>query len=227
MKYRNPLVIGVTGGMGSGQSSVCSFFEEWGAKVINADDEAKNAIKMNKVLQSDLKKAFGADIFDRKRKLNTKRLAELAFKDELQTRKLNQLVHPRMVENLIEKMEKARFSGKYPLIIIDAALIFEISIERNFDHIVVVNAPVGQRQKRVVVRDKISRKDFYDRVNKQIKLEDKVSWGDFVINNNTSLEDLKMNSQKVYNKLLDIQKAQEKPVRSKRRRNPRPAQKPS
>jgi len=154
-------------------------------------------------------------------------LAELAFKDEIQTRKLNQLVHPRMVEILIEKMEKSRFSGKYPVIVIDAALIFEISIERNFDYIVVVNAPIRQRQQRVFKRDKISRHDFMARVDKQINLEDKVKWADFVVDNKTTLEDLKAASQDVYTKLLSIQKSQEKPVKSKRRRNPRPANKAS
>ncbi len=227
MKYRNPLIIGVTGGMGSGQSAVCTFFEEWGAKVINADIEAKNVIKRNKVLQSDLKKVFGADIFDKSRRLNTKRLAELAFKDELQTRKLNQLVHPRMVESLVEKMEKSRFSGKYPMIVIDAALIFEISIERNFDFIVVVNSTISQRQKRVFQRDKISRKDFNDRVDKQIDLADKVKWADYVINNNSTIDDLKVAAQDTYNKLMTIQKSHDKQAKPKRRRNKRSAPKPN
>ena len=218
MKYKNPLIVAVTGGMGSGQSSVCSFFEEWGGKVISADREAKNAINGNKDLQSDLKKVFGADIFDRHRRLNTKRLAERAFKDDLQTRKLNRLVHPRMVEILIEKMEKARFSGKYPIIVIDAALIFEISIERNFDYIVVVNASLHNRQKRVYLRDKISQKDFNDRAAKQIDLKDKVEWADYVITNNSSLDDLKIASQGVFNKLLAIHKSQGKPARSKQKR---------
>ena len=120
-KYNNPLVIGVTGGIGSGQSTVCSFLERWHCKVINADQKAKQVIKRDKGLQSDLKKTFGADVFSGNNKLNTKRLAELAFSNEIQTQKLNQLVHPRMVEILVEDMERARFSGKFPIIIIDAA----------------------------------------------------------------------------------------------------------
>lgn len=202
MRYRNPLIIGITGGMGSGQSSACKFFEEFGCKVINADIEAKNVIQYNKILQSDLKNAFGMDIFFRNGKLNTKRLAELAFHDEISTRKLNQLVHPRMVESLIEKMEKARFSGKYPMIVIDAALIFEISIERNFDFVIVVSAPINIRQKRVFERDKISRNEFNDRVSKQIPLEDKVKWADFVIDNNGSLEDMAKSTRVIFEKLM-------------------------
>jgi dephospho-CoA kinase len=202
MKYEDPIIVAVTGGMGSGQSTVCSFFEEWGCMVLNADVEAKRVIQKNQALQSDLKKTFGNDIFFRNRRLNTKRLAEIAFSDELQTRKLNQLVHPRMVESIIEKMEKARFSGKYPIIIVDAALVYEISIERNFDYVIVVNAPVTIRQKRVFQRDNISRQEFNDRISKQIKLEEKVRWADFVIDNKKSVEDLKKNSRKVFDILM-------------------------
>lgn len=202
MHYKNPLIVGVTGGMGSGQSTVCSFFKEWGCHVINADDKAKEAIHRNKELQRDLKKAFGNDVFVNGR-LNTKRLAELAFRDELNTRKLNQLVHPRMVQIIVEEMESARFSGKYPIIIIDAALIYEISIEHNFDYIVVVNAPVRMRQMRVSQRDKITRKDFYDRVSKQLPLEDKAKWADFVIDNKGELDALKDASEKVFKNLMN------------------------
>lgn len=201
MKYKDPLIVAVTGGMGSGQSTVCSFFKEWGCMVINADLEAKRVIQKNIALQSDLKKTFGDDIFKNK-KLNTKRLAEIAFSDELKTRKLNQLVHPRMVESIIEQMEKARFSGKYPIIVIDAALIYEISIEQNFDFIIVVNTPISIRQKRVFQRDNISRKEFNDRISKQISLEEKCKWADFVIDNKGTLEDLKQNTKKVFDTLL-------------------------
>lgn len=210
MKYQNPLIVGVTGGMGSGQSTVCSFLEKWGCKVINADTQAKEVISKNKQLQHDLKKVFGNDIFFKDNTLNAKRLAELAFDDELQTRKLNQLVHPRMVESLIEEMERARFSGKYPMIVIDAALIFEISIERNFDYIITVNASVRLRQQRVFQRDNISRKQFNDRVSKQLLLEDKVKWSDYVIDNKGTVEELEKDTRKIFDELMVKQKQQER-----------------
>ncbi len=203
-KYKNPLIVGITGGIGSGQSTVASFLEKRGAKVINADDMAKTAIAKNKSLQRDLKKVFGDDIFDKQGKLNRSLLAERAFKDITQTRRLNQLVHPRMVENIIEAMEKARFSGRYPLIVIDAALIYEISIERNFDVIIVVSASMSNREKRVWERDGMTRKQFRDRAGKQIPLEEKTAWADFVIDNNGSLQDLEQRTHKVYLKLMEL-----------------------
>ncbi|HHJ53583.1 MAG TPA: dephospho-CoA kinase [Caldithrix abyssi] len=201
-RYKDPLIVAVTGGIGSGQSTVCKFFEEWGCKVINADLKAKEVIHRDKKLQKELMKTFGNDIFDHNGKLNTKLLAERAFRNELEIQKLNQLVHPRMVESLVEEMEQARFSGKYPLVIIDAALIYEISIEKMFDAVVVVDAPMQLRQQRVKDREGMTRKQFKERVDRQIPLEDKVKWADFVIQNDGTLDELKERTRKVFDKLM-------------------------
>ncbi len=209
-RYKNPLVVGVTGGIGSGQSSVCSFLERWHCKVINADLKAKQVIKRDKGLQSDLKKTFGNDIFTGNNQLNAKRLAELAFSNEIQTQKLNQLVHPRMVEILVEDMEHARFSGKFPLVVIDAALIYEISIEQMFDYIIVVNAPIKDRMDRVKKRDGMTQKQFKERAEKQIPLVEKIKWADFVIENDADLDSLKSRTHRVYKELTDLQRKTDK-----------------
>jgi len=200
--YKNPLIIAVTGGIGSGQTTVCNYFEKWGCKIINADQKAKEVIQKDKRLQRELKETFGKEIFSADGKLDAKKLAEQAFRNELETQKLNQLVHPRMVEILIEEMERARFSGKFPLVVIDAALIYEISIEKMFDAIVVVNAPLSQRQQRVRQRDGMNKKQFKERMDRQIPLEDKVKWADYVIENDGTLEELEVRSKKVFQELI-------------------------
>ncbi len=209
-RYKDPLIIAVTGGIGSGQSTVCKFFEEWGCKVINADLKAKEVIQKDKKLQRELRKTFGGDIFFDNGQLNTKRLAELAFRNELEIQKLNQLVHPRMVESLIEEMEHARFSGKYPMVIIDAALVYEISIEKMFDAVIVVDAPLPLRQQRVKDREGMTRKQFKERVDRQIPLEDKVKWADFVIKNDGTLDELKERSRQVFEKLMRMRTGKKK-----------------
>ena len=145
VKYKNPKVIGVTGGIGSGQSTVCQFLKEMGCKVIDVDKKAKQIINKDRGLQNDLKKTFGDQIFDKQGKLNRRLLASLAFQSEQNTLELNRLVHPKMVAEVVEEMEHARFSQKYPLIVIDAALIFEISIEQMFSHIIVVYTSLQKR----------------------------------------------------------------------------------
>lgn len=212
--YLHPLVAAVTGGIGSGQSTVCKMLEEWNCKVINADEKAKDIIRQNRGLQKELQREFGEEIIING-KLDRKRLAEAAFKDELHTSKLNRLVHPRMVESLIEEMEQARFSGTYPVIIIDAALVYEISIEKIFDVVIVVSAPLEMRRQRVYQREKMTRQQFMERLDKQIPLEDKIGWADIVIDNNGSLDDLKIKTRKVYNKLIDLQRGKERRLAGK------------
>jgi len=210
--FEYPLVVAITGGIGTGQSTVCDFFKEWKCKIINADQKAKDVINRSRGLQKDLQKEFGRDIIV-KGKLDRKRLADLAFKDDFHTGKLNRMVHPRMVESIVEEMEKARFSKKFPIIVVDAALIYEISIERNFEVIVVVKAPMEQRRKRVYQRDGMTRQQFSERVEKQIPVEEKAKWADMVIDNNGSLDDLKIKSMRVYNKLMEMQKKSERKLK--------------
>lgn len=217
-KFKDPIVVAVTGGIGSGQSTVCNFFKQMRCKVMNADLKAKEIINKDKKLQNLLIQSFGKEVFTKSRQLNTAKLADLAFKDEFHTQKLNQLVHPRMVASLVEEMEQARFSGRYQIIIIDAALIFEISIEKMFDAIIVVNAPMNLRAERVYQRDGMTRKQFKQRVDKQIPLEDKVKWADFVIENDSSPEVLESRTKSVYYLLVSLQRNHEDRQRRQRRK---------
>jgi len=202
-KYKNPKVIAVTGGIGSGQSSVCEILKEFGCRVIDVDRKAKQIIGKDKNLQNELQAAFGKKIFSRNGRLNRHLLASIAFRDEEKTHLLNKLVHPRMVAEIVEEMEEARFSQRYPLIVIDAALIYEISIEQMFDAIIVVYTSLKKRIARVKERDKLKEEDIIARVNRQIPLEEKRKWADFVIDNNGTLEDLHIQTRKIFEQLVD------------------------
>jgi dephospho-CoA kinase len=203
IKYLDTKVIGVTGGIGSGQSSVCNILSSMGCKVIDVDAKAKQVIDKDKTLQKELKQTFGEEIFAKEGQLNRRLLANIAFNDESKTMLLNRLVHPRMVSEVIEEMEQARFSQKFPLVVIDAALIYEISIEQIFDAIIVVYADLKRRIQRVMKRDGLQKVEIMARINRQISLEAKREWADYVIDNNASLEELKIQTQKIYETLVD------------------------
>jgi len=208
IKYTNPKVIAVTGGIGSGQSTACNLFQKLGCKIIDVDLKAKQIIQKDVLLQKELKKVFGNDIFFKDGNLNRKKLAHLAFSDEVRTMELNKLFHPRMVAEVIEEMETARFSLKYPLIIVDAALVFELSIEKMFDAVIVVYANLSNRIKRVMARDGLARAEVMSRVRRQIPLDEKKIWADFVIDNNGTVDDLKKQTDHIYEELIsDIRTA--------------------
>ncbi len=206
IKYINPKIVAVTGGIGSGQSTVCNLFQILGCKIIDVDIKAKQIIQKDISVQKELRMVFGSEIFFKDGSLNRKHLAHLAFRDEAKTLELNKIIHPRMVAEVIEEMETARFSQRYPLIIIDAALIFEISIEKMFDVLIVVYAYLDNRIKRVMERDDLKRVEVLARVRRQIPLEDKKEWADFVIDNNGITDDLKKQTEQIYEELIsDIQ----------------------
>jgi len=208
IKYTNPKVVAVTGGIGSGQSTVCNLFQILGCKIIDVDVKAKQIIQKDVLLQKELKKAFGREIFFKDGSLNRKHLAHLAFRDEEKTLELNKIIHPRMVSEVIEEMETARFSLRYPLIIVDAALIFEISIEKMFDAVIVVFANLDHRIQRVMERDNLKRAEVLARVRRQIPLEEKRAWADYVVDNNGTTGDLNKQVDQIYEELIsDIKTA--------------------
>ena len=130
-------------------------------------------------------------------------MASIAFEDENKTQLLNKIIHPRMVADVVEEMESARFSGRYPLIIVDAALIYEISIEKLFEQVIVVFSNQNQRVKRVMQRDNVTKEEVIARMDRQIPLAEKQKWADYVIDNRGEIADLEKQVQKVFEELVD------------------------
>jgi dephospho-CoA kinase len=220
MVYQNCIVVAITGGMGCGQTTVGKFLEKMGARVINADKVAKLEIEHNDAIKNELKKAFGFRILYRNRKLNRKYLAKLAFSSPSQTARLNRIVHPHMVGRIVTMIEEAKESRKHAVIAVDAALIYELSLEHMFDAVVVVSSRMSDRIERIRNRDKLSEKEIIDRINRQVPIEEKVKWADFVIRNNNDLELLEKNSRRLYHQL---EKLAQKKSRQKPHSWPKPA----
>ena len=194
-------LIAITGGIGSGQSTVCKMFEEMGCKIIHADQVAKQIVDTNNKVKDSLRQEFGDTIFDDNNILKRKEFSKIVFSDKNRIQRLNRIVHPILIVELIEEIELAQESGEYQFIIIDGALIYEMAIERFFDHIIVVYAKKETRIKRVQERDGLTKREIIDRMNNQIDLNEKSSWADFVIENNHSIVELKAEVYKVFNDL--------------------------
>jgi dephospho-CoA kinase len=203
-KQEDVILVAITGGMGCGQSTVAKFMDEMGAKVINADLTAHKVVDSEPEVKREIQKSFGNRVFYRNGKLNRKLLGKIAFEDEAKTILLNKIVHPHMVSRIVDEIEEARDSGKYKLIAVDAALIYETNLEHMFDAVVVVTSRMKNRIDRIMERDSLSEKEVRDRISKQIHIQEKMKWADFVIYNNSSLEQLKKRSHAVYQKLLKL-----------------------
>lgn len=173
------LKIGLTGGIGSGKTTVSQIFKILGVPVFDADTAAKEAMEHNPVLKEKLITTFGAAVFV-EHKLNRKYLADIVFNDAHQLDVLNALVHPITIAAAADWFA----TQNSPYVIKEAALIFEAGAGVGLDYIIGVFAPTALRIKRVMDRDHLSREDVLSRMNRQIDDQIKMKLCDFVIQNN-------------------------------------------
>ena len=198
-------IIAITGGIGSGQSTASKILEaNHNCKLINADLVSRDIVRLNLKVKEHLREEFGTEIFDAQDELKRKEFAAIVFADKNTVQRLNQIIHPALVEELINQIDIAVDQNKHDLIIIDAALIYELAIERYFDAVIVVYADHDIRLKRVIERDNLSEQQIRDRINNQFELEEKKEWADVVIYNNGSLSELEHEVERAYNELQTL-----------------------
>ncbi len=173
------LKIGITGGMGSGKSTVSKVFEVLGIPVYYADAEAKKIMSEDEELRKKIIDNFGSESFSDK-DLNRKYLASVVFNNPAKLELLNSFVHPAIIQHAEDWMSKQTS----PYTIKEAALIFESGAHAFLDKIIGVSAPTPLRIQRIIDRDQLSIEEIKSRMNKQIDEEIKIRLCDYVINNN-------------------------------------------
>jgi len=196
------LRIGLTGGIGSGKSTASQYFKLFGTYVINADEEAKSLLLSNETVQHELITEFGTDIIDGSGKLNNTKLAKIAFQDEDHQQRLNSVVHPYIYDSIDKEFNRVLKDAQFDIFIIDGALIFESGYDAHMDYIIVVTAQLKNRIERALERKTLSRKDILKRIELQWPEEEKVNLADFVIHNDGSEEQLKINVKALIEKLI-------------------------
>ncbi|MEP7170921.1 MAG: dephospho-CoA kinase [Bacteroidota bacterium] len=174
------LKIGVTGGIGSGKSTVCKIFSQLGIPIYYADIEARKLMHSDEELISNLKKEIGEKIYDEFNLLNRKVFAEIIFNNPDAYEKANSFIHPAVkkdFENWIMKNNSATYA------IEEAAILFESGANKNMDYVITVSAPEEIRFRRVMLRDDLS-EDFVRRISKnQMNEKEKIKLSDFEIVN--------------------------------------------
>jgi|SRR5947209_5750263 len=173
------LKIGLTGGIGSGKTTVAKIFELLNVPVYYADDASKRLYHTDKELMASMKKHFGEDIYTNDQ-LDRSRLAAIVFNNPEKLDLLNQLVHPPTIRDAVEWME--RQTGSY--VIKEAALLFESGSVSGLDYVIGVQTPAHLRIRRVMDRDGLTREEVLARMGRQIDEDMKMRLCDYVILNN-------------------------------------------
>ena len=177
------LLVGVTGGIGGGKSTVCSAFARLGRMVISADQVGRELTGTDRSVLQAIRREFGPEVFTPDGSLDRAALAARAFADKTRIARLNALIHPRVFEQIDSLLAAAPPSAKHPYVIVEAALIYESGMDARLDRVIVVDAPLEVRIRRVMERDHCSRDDILRRIAAQMPQSEKLREADFVIVN--------------------------------------------
>lgn len=177
-------IIGLTGGIGSGKSTVLELFKILGVKTYSADESAKKLVNTDPNLINLIKSSFGNNIYD-KGLLNTRKLSKIVFEDTEKLKLLNSIIHPAVARDF--KLFLNSINEDY--IVKEAAIIFETKSENNYDKIIFIQSPLEIRIERVIMRDNISREEVMKRINNQLDENLIIHKCDYVISNENK-EDL-------------------------------------
>ena len=195
------LQIGLTGGIGSGKSSVSALFNEWGAYIFDADTVAKSILDTNDTAQSELIAEFGTDVLGANNKIDKAKLAKIAFQDEDHQQRLNTIVHPYVFNEIDSAFDTILATGKHDVFVVDAALIYESGAYTHMDYVLVVTSHLKIRTERVMTRGDLNRDQFFQRLELQWPDKDKVHMADFVIHNNGTKEQLETEAKNIFERL--------------------------
>jgi len=192
-------IIGLTGGIGSGKSSVLQIFKKIGVSTYNADESAKKLISSDKKIIYSIKQLFGEDIYN-ENELNSKLVSKIVFNDKEKLKSLNSIIHPAVALDFNKFCLRHRNES---YIVKEAAIIFETKTENLFNKIIYVKTPEEIRIDRVMQRDNLSRDDVLNRIQNQINETSIIDKCDFVIDN-INYNELEQKVLEIHNTLINL-----------------------
>lgn len=192
------MIVGLTGGIGSGKSTVAKMFAELGIPVYDSDMEAKELMVTSNEVKTAITRLLGEEAYDN-HGLNRSYIANKVFKDPELLEKLNAIVHPAVRKHFLDWVEKQ----ESPYVIQETALIFENDAQDKYDYTILVTAPVETRIQRVIDRDNVEGQAVVDRMKNQLDDEQKVDLANFSLKN-LELDKTKRKVKELHLKLLAL-----------------------
>ncbi len=192
--------VGLTGGIGSGKTTVSNFLLDYGIPVYNSDSKGKTLMNANLELKNNIVSIFGERVYDNGI-LNTNLLSNIVFNDSTKIEQLNNLVHPKVAQDFNQWVGK---NNNKPILVKEAAILIESGAYLNMDKIILVVSEKSTRINRVSKRDNFDLESIEKRINLQLKDNEKIKYADYIIENNSSLEHLKLEVLKVVNKIRKV-----------------------
>lgn len=192
--------VGLTGGIGSGKSTVSNILKEKGIPVVDADIISRDILIRYPEVTSNIRKEFGSEFFDDKGLLKRRELGNFIFKNPEGKHKLEALTIPYIIEEIFLKIEEYKKQG-FKICIVDAPTLIETGLYKSMDVNILVWVDLNTQIERTLKRDNLNLGDLKNRINSQMPLEDKKNYVDFIIDNRGSIEATMNQIDKVLKKI--------------------------
>lgn len=195
--------IGLTGGIGSGKTTVSEIIKNFSISVIDADIISREVLIKYPQINDSIRKEFGDDYFESDGNLKRRKLGNIVFKDKVLRQKLENLIIPYIKKEIFQKIDELETRGeKY--CVVDSPTLFESGFNRFMDYIVLVYVDKNTQFNRIKSRDLLNENEIKNRINSQIKVEDIIPIVDFVIRNNGTLDETKIYVEQMINNIYNL-----------------------
>lgn len=192
------LVVAITGGFATGKTTVAKIIEKEGYPVVYTDLLAKELMQNDEEIKKSIIEIFGTNAYKANERLNSEFIASIVFDDYKMLNKLNQIVHPKVIDLMENKLFEIVKAGN-KLVFTESALIFESGIQDGFDYVVCVSCEKETQIQRAMLRHNLSYDDVLKRINSQIDIKKKEELSDFIIKNDGSIEELEKSTKLILN----------------------------
>jgi dephospho-CoA kinase len=198
------LVVGLTGGIASGKTTVSHILQEEGAYLIDADRIARDLVQPGTPAWTELVRVFGREILEKDESVNRKKLASIVFSDPEERRRLEEILHPRIDREIGRRLEEIAKEDPEAVVVVDAALLVETGAYRKMDQLIVVTATEDQQIERLEKRTGMVPQEARRVLSSQTGLTDKVEVADFIIRNEGPLEETTRRAKNLFQELKKI-----------------------
>jgi dephospho-CoA kinase len=198
------LVVGLTGGMCCGKTTVTSMFAELGCLIIDADLISRKLVEPGEASYKRIVKFFGKEILHKDGTLDRKKLGSIIFEDPAKRKVLNSILHPSIIREEERMIREAREKGSHQIAIVSAALMIEAGSYKQFKKIIVVHCTRELQIQRIMKREKISRREALQRISSQLSTTEKRKYADYVINTSGPFTQTRKQAVMIYEKLRKL-----------------------
>jgi|LQYC01.1.fsa_nt_gi dephospho-CoA kinase len=206
------LIVGLTGGIASGKSTMADMFKKEGAYIIDIDIISRDVVKPGKPAWQDVIHIFGKEILNDDQTLNRKKVGDIVFSDAEKRKKLEEIIHPEITAESLMKINKIAKKDNQAIVIIDIPLLIETGKQDTVDKVVLVFTSPQVQIERLVKRDGLSLEDAHKRLAAQMPIENKKKYAQYIINNEEPLDKIQKKVKEIFRELKKDEAQKQKKV---------------